>query len=160
VYSLLGPERVCLVDFQDGVDGFLWYRRPTWGNINVGHKRLTAGILEGFMFRCLIRNTSAQDHGLMIHSDQGFHYQHYQWVNRLEKRNIKQSMSRRGNCLDNAPMENLFGLLKQEMYHGEEFRSIHELKRRIVKYIHWYNHKRIKEKLNGLSPVEYRRQTA
>jgi transposase InsO family protein len=43
---------------------------------------------------------------------------------------------------------------------GEEFRSIHELKRRIVKYIHWYNHKRIKEKLNGLSPVEYRRQTA
>ncbi len=101
-----------------------------------------------------------EEHGLMIHSDQGFHYQHYQWVNRLEKRNIKQSMSRRGNCLDNAPMENLFGLLKQEMYHGEEFRSIHELKRRIVKYIHWYNHKRIKEKLNGLSPVEYRRQTA
>ena len=58
VFSL-GTRAGLPYGFQDGVDGFMWYRRPTWGNINVGHKRYTAGILEVFMFRCLIRNTSA-----------------------------------------------------------------------------------------------------
>nr|WP_245592099.1 IS3 family transposase [Clostridiisalibacter paucivorans] len=60
-------------------------------------------------------------HNLTIYSDQGFHYQHIHWVNRLEKRKVKQSMSRRGNCIDNSPMENFFGLLKQEMYYGQKF---------------------------------------
>ena len=69
-------------------------------------------------------------------------------------------MSRRGNCIDNSPMENFFGLLKQEMYYGEKFRSIEELKEKIIEYISWYNNKRIKEKLNGLSPIEYRQQAA
>lgn len=101
-----------------------------------------------------------KDHQLILHTDQGFHYQHQSWVDTLEKNNIKQSMSRRGNCLDNAPMENFFGLLKQEMYYGETFKSIIELKEAIIKYIDWYNKKRIKIKLNGLSPVEYRLQAA
>ena len=69
-------------------------------------------------------------------------------------------MSRRGNCIDNSPMENFFGLLKQEMYYGEKFRSIEELKEKIIEYISWYNNKRIKQKLNGLSPIEYRQQAA
>ncbi|MGI6781874.1 MAG: IS3 family transposase [Acholeplasmataceae bacterium] len=98
------------------------------------------------------------NHKLMIHSDQGFHYQHHSWVLTLENENIKQSMSRKGNCLDNAPMENFFGLLKQEMFHGEEFKSLNELKQAIIKYIYWYNNFRIKQKLNGLSPVQYRQQ--
>lgn len=59
-------------------------------------------------------------------------------------------MSRRGNCIDNSPMENFFGLLKQEMYYGEKFTSIKQLKKKIIEYINWYNNKRIKEKLNGL----------
>lgn len=93
---------------------------------------------------------------LVIHSDQGFHYQHRSWVVRLEKAGIKQSMSRKGNCLDNSPMECFFGVLKQEMFYGENFVSIEDLKERIKEYIHWYNTKRIKTKLNGMSPVEYR----
>ena len=96
----------------------------------------------------------------MVHTDQGFHYQHRSWVKLLEENNICQSMSRRGNCLDNAPMENFFGLLKQEMYYGETFESIEELEARIRSYIYWYNHERIKTKLNGLSPIQYRLQAA
>lgn len=76
---------------------------------------------------------------LTIHSDQGFHYQHAQWVKRLKKRNIEQSMSRRGNCIDNSPMENFFGILKQEMYYGEKFTSIKQLEKKITEYINWYN---------------------
>jgi len=99
-------------------------------------------------------------HRLMIHTDQGFHYQHHSWVAALKKHHIQQSMSRRGNCLDNSPMENFFGLLKQEMYYGQSFESIEDLKISINQYIHWYNHERIKLKLNGLSPIQYRLQAA
>lgn len=93
---------------------------------------------------------------LTIHSDQGFHYQHSTWVNKLINHNIKQSMSRKGNCLDNSPMENFFGILKQEMYYGEEFKNYDELIRKIKEYIKWYNEERIKVKLNGMSPIQYR----
>lgn len=102
--------------------------------------------------------TLPEKHNLMIHTDQGFHYQHRSWVNTLEKHGIKQSMSRKGNCLDNSPMENFFGLLKQEMFYSEEYKTINELENAIKEYIYWYNNKRIKTKLNGLSPVEYRLQ--
>ncbi len=77
-----------------------------------------------------------QEHQLTIHSDQGFHYQHIHWVDRLKKHKIEQSMSRRGNCIDNSPMENFFGLLKQEMYYGRIFKSYEELKREISEIIH------------------------
>lgn len=96
---------------------------------------------------------------LMIHSDQGMHYQHISWVKLLEKHNIKQSMSRKGNCLDNSPIESFFGLLKQEMFHGNRFNSINELEKEIIRYIHWYNNDRIKTKLKGLSPVQYRKES-
>lgn len=93
-----------------------------------------------------------------IHSDQGWHYQHNSWVKTLEKHGLYQSMSRKGNCLDNSPMENFFGLLKQEMYYGEESVPYTTLKQRIEDYIDYYNNKRIKTKLSGLSPVAYRKQ--
>ena len=67
-------------------------------------------------------------------------------------------MSRRGNCLDNSPMENFFGLLKQEMFYGESFASLEELQQAIHEYIYFYNHTRIKANLNGLSPIKYRKQ--
>lgn len=93
-----------------------------------------------------------------IHSDQGWHYQHNSWVKALKQHGIFQSMSRKGNCLDNSPMENFFSLLKQEMYHGVEKVSYDTLKERIEHYIDYYNHRRIKTKLSGLSPVAYRKQ--
>lgn len=95
-----------------------------------------------------------------IHSDQGWHYQHGKWVTTLKEHKVFQSMSRKGNCLDNAPMENFFGLLKQEMYYGEPLRTYEELKRAIEAYIQYYNNKRIKQKLAGMSPVRYRLHTS
>ncbi len=95
-----------------------------------------------------------------IHSDQGWHYQHRKWVEALKGQKIFQSMSRKGNCLDNSPMENFFGLLKQEMYYGVALRTYAELKKDIELYIHYYNHKRIKQKLAGMSPVQYRIHTS
>ncbi|MFC3389050.1 IS3 family transposase [Salinicoccus sesuvii] len=95
-----------------------------------------------------------------IHSDQGWHYQHRKWVRTLKENNIFQSMSRKATCADNAAMENFFGIMKQEMYHGEPLVTYKELKRRIETYIQYYNHERIKTKLAGLSPVQYRTQTS
>lgn len=99
-----------------------------------------------------------KEHSLLIHSDQGFHYQNSQWIKRLNNSNVKQSMSRKGNCIDNSPMENFFGILKQEMYYGETFNTLNDLENEIEKYVKWYNNKRIKSKLKGLSPVQYRRE--
>ena len=80
------------------------------------------------------------------------------WINCLKEHGICQSMSRKGNSLDNSPMENFFGLLKQEMYYDQDKVSFSDLKRRIENYIHFYNNDRIKAKLSGLSPVNYRKQ--
>jgi len=95
-----------------------------------------------------------------IHSDQGWHYQHKKWVKTLKNNRIFQSMSRKATCADNAAMENFFGIMKQEMYYGEALISYHELKLKIEKYIYYYNNERIKVKLAGLSPVQYRTQTS
>lgn len=105
-----------------------------------------------------IKRLSSDDE-LMIHSDQGFHYQHDSWIKILDDNNIKQSMSRKGNCIDNSPMENFFGLLKQEMYYGNKFKCIKKLEKEIKEYIRWYNNDRIKIKLKGLSPVQYRKES-
>ncbi len=95
-----------------------------------------------------------------IHSDQGWHYQHQKWIDALKNNKIFQSMSRKATCADNAVMENFFGILKQEIYYGEELLSYQELKRKIKKYIVYYNNNRIKTKLAGLSPIQYRTQTS
>ncbi len=97
---------------------------------------------------------------LVLHSDQGWHYQQAQYSHKLRGRGVKQSMSRKGNCLDNAAMESFFGTLKSEFFYLKRFESIDELKAGLDEYIHYYNHDRIKLRLNGLSPVEYRTQAA
>ena len=97
--------------------------------------------------------------GLLLHSDQGWHYQHKQYRKMLEEKGVKQSMSRKGNCYDNSVMENFFGILKQEMYYGTTYYSFDELKEAIERYIKYYNEKRIKEKLGWMSPVQYRLNT-
>lgn len=96
----------------------------------------------------------------MLHSDQGWQYQMREYQEALRKSKIKQSMSRKGNCLDNAVMENFFGILKSELFYIEKFTSIDQLQKEIIKYIEYYNNDRIKQKLNGLSPVMYRNQAA
>ncbi|RMT18440.1 ISPsy8, transposase OrfB [Pseudomonas amygdali pv. mori] len=97
---------------------------------------------------------------LVMHSDQGWQYQHAQYRHKLSVRGVKQSMSRKGNCLDNAAMESFFGTLKSEFFYLKQFESIDELKAGLDEYIHYYNHDRIKLKLNGQSPVKYRAQAA
>lgn len=92
----------------------------------------------------------------ILHSDQGWHYQMKQYQHALKERGIVQSMSRKGNCLDNAVMENFFGLLKSELLYLKEFESMEHFKQELENYIHYYNHKRIKAKLKGMSPVQYR----
>jgi len=96
---------------------------------------------------------------LIIHSDQGWHYQMSKYQHVLKEKNITQSMSRKGNCYDNAVMENFFGILKSEFLYMQEFESIEHFKQELAKYIDYYNNKRIKAKLKGLSPVQYRTQT-
>lgn len=91
-----------------------------------------------------------------IHSDQGWGYQMNAFVKTLKDNNIFQSMSRRGNCLDNSPMENFFGLMKQEMYYGKTYHSFEKLNQAIKEYIFYYNNERIKAKLAGMSPIDYR----
>ena len=96
------------------------------------------------------------DDKLLIHSDQGWHYQMKQYRKTLNERGITQSMSRKGNCYDNSVMENFFGIMKSELLYLKEFKNIEHFKQELAKYIHYYNHKRIKAKLKGMSPVKYR----
>lgn len=94
----------------------------------------------------------------ILHSDQGWQYQMAHYQQQLKQHGLIQSMSRKGNCLDNAVIESFFGILKSECFHGEKFQSVDELEKTVKEYIHYYNHERIKVKLQGLSPVQYRNQ--
>ena len=99
--------------------------------------------------------------GLILTSDQGWQYQMQEYHIALEEKGIIQSMSRKGNCLDNSPMENFFGKMKNEMFYGYEytFNTLEELKKEMENYISYYNNQRITAKLKGLTPVEYRNQS-
>ena len=94
----------------------------------------------------------------ILHSDRGWQYQHDSYHRFLESKGIQASMSRKGNSPDNGMMESFFGILKSEMFSGYEksFQSLNQLEQAIVDYIDYYNNKRIKVKLKGLSPVQYR----
>ena len=91
----------------------------------------------------------------IFHSDQGWQYQHAEYQRLLSEHNIKQSMSRKGNCMDNGAMENFFGRLKVEMFYGEHFETVDEFINCLKEYIHYYNNERIISKLK-MSPVQYR----
>ena len=99
-----------------------------------------------------------EKHNLILHSDQGWHYQHKQYRKLLEENGITQSMSRKGNCYDNAAMESFFGHLKSELLYLQEFESVDHFKRELIAYIDYYNNKRIKAKLKGLPPALHRQQ--
>ncbi len=99
-----------------------------------------------------------KDTELILHSDQGWQYRMKRYHDRLKNKGIIQSMSRKGNCYDNAVIENFFGLLKSELLHLQRFESVDHFHKELVSYLEYYNNDRIKLKLRGLSPVNYRKQ--
>ena len=107
-------------------------------------------ILDG-LFKKLPANAKP-----LFHSNQGWQYQHAEYQRLLSEHNITQSMSRKGNCMDNGAMENFFGRLKVEMFYGEKFESVNAFIDEIKRYIDYYNNERISMKLKGMSPVQYR----
>jgi putative transposase len=113
-------------------------------------------LVENMLARALDRLDQTQRP--ILHSDQGWQYQTPAYQRRLQARGIAQSMSRKGNCLDNAPIESFFATLKSELFYPNTFENVQSLKASIEDYIHYYNHVRIKLKLKGLSPVQYRTQ--
>ena len=94
----------------------------------------------------------------ILHSDQGWQYQHKHYQRKLAEYGIVQSMSRKGNCLDNAVMENFFGLLKSELLYLKGFDSMEHFKSELIDYLDYYNNRRIKVKLKGLPPAIHRQQ--
>ena len=96
--------------------------------------------------------------GLIFHSDQGWQYQHQQYINSLKEHEIIQSMSRKGNCYDNCIIETFFGRLKNEIYYGceKDYKSFEEFSKAIKEYIDYYNNKRIQAKTKWMPPVQYR----
>ena len=157
-----------------------WYTDVTEFNLR-GEKCYLSPILDGFNWEIISYNTSNSPNleqindmlnksfdknhnleGLILHSDQGWQYQHQSYQQRLKNKGIKQSMSRKGNSMDNGMMENFFGILKTEMFYDQEdkYKNIDELILAIDDYINYYNYDRIKVKLKGLSPVNYRLQSS
>ena len=98
------------------------------------------------------------DTNLILHSDQGWHYRHKHYVAMLEEKGVRQSMSRKGNCYDNAVIENFFGHLKSELLYLQEFESLDHFKQELTDYIDYYNNRRIKARLKGLPPALHRQQ--
>lgn len=103
--------------------------------------------------------TLTADQTPVVHSDQGFQYQHATWQALLAEAGATSSMSRKGNCLDNAVMESFFGHLKEEFFNHTRFASVDLFLATLHDYIAWYNTERISTRLKGLSPVQYRAQT-
>ena len=147
-FKCTGDEKLYLSPIMDlynsEIIGFSMSKRPTLDFVMESLEQTLPIVKEHANYRTT------------IHSDQGWHYQHNSWVKALKRNKIFQSMSRKATCADNAAMENFFGLLKQEMYYGEELMSYAELKKKIERYIDYYNNERIKQKLAGMSPVKYR----
>lgn len=123
----------------------------------VAHAMHTRPVLDMVMsmLKKAARKLGKEDKPL-LHSDQGWHYRMKNYRSLLRTYNIGQSMSRKGNCYDNAAMESFFAVVKTECFHGRKFKTIDELKAALVAYVRYYNHERISQKLGGLSPVQYR----
>lgn len=146
-FSLFGQKLYLspILDLHSGdIISYTIYDRPVL--------RMVTEMLEQ-AFKKIPDNTN-----LILHSDQGWQYQHKQYQKMLKNKGIRQSMSRKGNCLDNAVMENFFGLLKTELLYLQEFDSIVQFRTELEEYLDYYNNRRIKLKLNGLTPAQHRSQ--
>ena len=142
----IGPEKLYLSPILDMFNGeIISYNISRSPNLEQIYDMLDKAFAR---FDCL--------DGLILHSDQGWQYQHYGYRRRLEEHGIIQSMSRKGNCLDNAMAENFFGIMKTELLYAEKFESAEAFMKALEEYIDYYNNKRIKSRLKGKSPVQYR----
>lgn len=119
-------------------------------------KRPQFSLVGGMLKKALAK--LANQEAPLLHSDQGWQYQMPAYRRKLAEYGVIQSMSRKGNCLDNAAIESFFGTLKSEYFYLNQFDTTEQLQAGIRHYIHYYNHERIKTKLKGLSPVQYRNQ--
>ena len=155
------------------------YTDVTEFKLNNGEKVYLSPILDGFNEEIIAYDVSTSPtlhqtfkmlnqldqygslDGMILHSDQGWQYQNAAYQRFLKERGIIQSMSRKGNSLDNGLMENFFSVMKREMFYGYEglYKTASDLIQTIHQYIHYYNNERIKVKLKGLSPVQYRTQS-
>jgi putative transposase len=117
-------------------------------------RRPVFDLVSGTLQSALSRSQCTAE--LTVHSDQGWHYKMLPYRALLARRGVTQSMSRKGNCFDNAVIESFFGTLKAEYFHLAAPDGLEELEAGVHDYIHYYNHERIKLRLQGLSPVEYR----
>jgi putative transposase len=115
--------------------------------------------MVGDMLKAAMAKLGGHDNP-MVHSDQGWQYQMPAYQKMLQERKMMQSMSRKGNCHDNAPMESFFGTLKSEFFHLTKFANVEQLEAGLKEYIRYYNHERIKLRLGGLSPVQFRTQAS
>lgn len=144
----VGKEKLYLSPILDlynrEIVAFAFSRRPEFEMVNSMLRKALAKL--------------APNERPMLHSDQGWHYRMPSYQATLKERGMVQSMSRKGNCHDNAAMESFFGVLKTEFFYLKKFTSIEELQAGLVEYIRYYNNNRIKLKLKGLSPVQYRTQ--
>ncbi len=147
-FNLFGQKRYLspILDMFNGE--IISYTISSSPNLN-----LVIKMLDGAM------NKRTQGKDLILHSDQGWQYQHLLYQNTLTDNGITQSMSRKGNCLDNSMMESFFGILKTELFYLEKFKSMDDFEYELNNYIYYYNNDRIKTKLKGLSPVKYRTQS-
>ncbi|KRL65098.1 transposase IS150 IS3 family protein [Companilactobacillus versmoldensis DSM 14857 = KCTC 3814] len=119
---------------------------------NIPNKKLIRNTLMG------LKNQLSTSVNPIIHSDQGWQYQMEEFRQQLKELGMTQSMSRKGNCHDNAPIESHFNLLKQECLNRYKIKDIKQLRHLVYEYIDWYNNERISLSKNGLTPVEYRNQ--
>lgn len=158
-----GPNQKWVTDVTEfNVSGEKLYLSPVMDLYNgeiVAYemqRRPNFGLVRGMLAKALGKLGARE--APLLHSDQGWPYQMRAYRRQLGERGMTQSMSRKGNCLDNAAMESFFGTLKSEFFYLNKFAGIEQLQRGLHDYIHYYNHQRIKTKLKGLSPVQYRTQ--
>ncbi|WP_386694339.1 IS3 family transposase [Lonepinella sp. MS14435] len=159
------PNEKWLTDITEfkAEDGNKLYFSPildTFNNELIAHHTSTSpnwALVETMLQNALKKRAKGEK--TVLHSDQGWHYQMRAYQHILRENGIEQSMSRKGNCLDNAAMESFFGRMKTERFYGKSFKTVDEIKIMIDEYVRYYNEERIQLKLKGLSPIQYRRQS-
>ncbi len=160
-FKVAAPNKVWVSDitYVPTDEGWLYvtgHKDLFSGNI-VGYamgERLTRSLVSQSLFKAMAAKRPAK--GLIHHSDRGSQYCSHEYRNILERFGLKASMSRKGNCFDNAPMESFWGTLKQELVHHRRYKTRREAIQDITEYIEiFYNRQRRQARLGFLSPVVY-----
>ena len=149
------------ITYLPTTDGWLYLAavKDLWNNEIVSHgfsRHMGLDLVRRVVENIDFRGSDPKDS--MLHSDMGWTYTNISYVSFLKELGIHQSMSRKGNCWDNACIENFFGLMKSEtIRQTKQLLTVDEMIKLIDDYIHWYNNQRIQKKLGYLSPVDFRK---